>query len=556
MAMAEMFEAIDTCPAPVIARVHGAALGGGMGLCAVADLVIAESGARFGFTETKLGILPAVISPYVIAKIGESHARAVFPAGGGSMPCGRSGSAWSTRSWRAWTRWTPRSMPPSRLLRPGRRRHVPRRRSSARSADCRTDRRSGTPRASSRRSARHPRRRKAFAPSTRSAARPGRSNGTTRRSVAIAEFALERYFARWEFAAKHLLCASDLEAWPMSDLLELADPEARALWNGLRLGYTESTGHPLLRAEIAALYDTLTAEDILVFAGAEEAIFCLSYALLGPGDHAIVTWPGYQSSYEVARSVGADVTLHDLREADGWGLDVQRLISSIRPETRLIAVNAPHNPTGMLPTASEWRALTEACASAGIHLLADEVYRFLEFQDGDRVTAGADALPGLGISIGVMSKSFALAGLRIGWIATKDRDVLARCAGFKDYTTICSSAPSEILALIGLRAREAVLGRSRGIVAANLALLDPFFERWAGTFDWVRPRGGSIGFPRLTAAVGIDAFAAELVEAEGVLLAPGSIFGFPGEHFRLGFGRTDMPEALAGLERFAERRLR
>jgi aspartate/methionine/tyrosine aminotransferase len=154
-----------------------------------------------------------------------------------------------------------------------------------------------------------------------------------------------------------------------------------------------------------------------------------------------------------------------------------------------------------------------------------------------------------------MSKSFALAGLRIGWLATTDRDLLARCAAFKDYTTICSSAPSEILALIALRARDRVLARSREIVSANLVLLDAFFEAWAGTFDWVRPRGGSIGFPRLCADVPIDAFAADLVEAEGVLLLPGSAFGHPGNHFRVGFGRTDLPAALEGLARFAERTL-
>jgi aspartate/methionine/tyrosine aminotransferase len=190
-----------------------------------------------------------------------------------------------------------------------------------------------------------------------------------------------------------------------------------------------------------------------------------------------------------------------------------------------------------------------------VHLLADEVYRFLEVDEADRLPAGADALPGLGISLGVMSKSFALAGLRIGWLATTDRALLARCAAFKDYTTICSSAPSEILALIALRARDRVLARSRAIVAGNMALLDGFLERWAGTFDWVRPRGGSIGFPSLRAGTPIDGFAAELVEAEGVLLLPGSTFGHPGNHFRIGFGRVDMPEALAGLERFASRTL-
>jgi len=154
--------------------------------------------------------------------------------------------------------------------------------------------------------------------------------------------------------------------------------------------------------------------------------------------------------------------------------------------------------------------------------------------------------------LGVMSKSFALAGLRIGWLATRDRELLARCAAFKDYTTICSSAPSEILALIGLRARDRVLDRSRAIVAANLPRLDRFFADHGDRFTWVRPRGGSIGFPRLLGDEPIDDFAARLVEQEGVLLLPGSAFGHPGNHFRIGFGRTDLPAAVAGLERFLE----
>jgi aspartate/methionine/tyrosine aminotransferase len=360
----------------------------------------------------------------------------------------------------------------------------------------------------------------------------------------IAEFALERFFARWEFAVRHLLCASDVEGWRMGELVALADEETAALWENLRLGYSEAPGHPLLRAEIASLYDTLGADDVLVFAGAEEAIFCLANVLLGPGDHAVVTWPGYQSLHEVGRAAGADVTLHELREADGWALQPDRLIAALRPETRLVVVNAPHNPTGMLPTAEEWARLTRELDRRGIHLLADEVYRFLELDENDLLIAGADAFP-RGVSLGVMSKSFAMAGLRIGWLATRDRALLARCAAFKDYTTICSSVPSEILALMGLRARAVVLARSRHIVRANLAHLDRFFATYADRFAWVRPRGGSIGFPRLLDAESIDAFAARLVEAEGVLLLPGSQFGYPGNHFRIGFGREDLPAALA-----------
>jgi len=372
----------------------------------------------------------------------------------------------------------------------------------------------------------------------------------------IADFALERYFARWEFAVEHLLCASDVQAYPMRELLDLADGETRALWADLTLGYTESTGHPLLRREIAALYDGLEPDDVLVFAGAEEGIFCLVNVLLGPGDHAVVTWPGYQSLYEIARAAGANVTLHELREDAAWQLDLDGLRRQITAATKLIVVNAPHNPTGMLPDRATFDGLVAIAEESGAHLLMDEVYRFLEFSDDDRLPAGTEAAE-RGVSLGVMSKSFAMAGLRIGWLATRDRDLLARCAAFKDYTTICASAPSEILALIGLRARETVLARSAAIVATNLERLDAFFETWPDRFTWVRPRAGSVGFPRLTVpGITIDDWAAGLVAAEGVLLLPGSQFGFGGNHFRLGFGRTDLPEALERLEAYAARTLR
>ena len=370
----------------------------------------------------------------------------------------------------------------------------------------------------------------------------------------IEDFELERFFARYEFAVRYLLCASDVEGWPMADLLALADAETAELWRDLRLGYTESLGHPLLRREIASLYESVEPDEVLVFSGAEEAIFVLANVLMGPGDHAIVAWPSYQSLHEVARSTGADVTLHQLRAEDGWSLDLDRLRSELRPSTKLIVVNVPHNPTGSVPGAATFRGLVDLAADAGATLLVDEVYRFLERNAAVRLPAGVDAGPHV-TSLGVMSKSFALAGLRIGWLASHDAALLDAAARFKDYTTICASAPAEVLSLIALRARDDVLARSRRIVDANLELLDPFFERQAGRFHWVRPRGGPVGFPELLGGVPIDRFAQDLLETEGVLLAPGSIFGHPGNHFRLGFGRTDLPQALAAMEAFADRTL-
>jgi len=373
-------------------------------------------------------------------------------------------------------------------------------------------------------------------------------------AMRIEDFELERFFARYEFAVRHLLCASDVEGWAMADLLALADPETAALWHGLGLGYTEAPGHPLLRAEIATLYEGIAPDEVVVFSGAEEAIFATLNVLLGPGDHAIVVWPSYQSLYAIARAAGADVTLHELRAADGWSIDLGLLRRQVTPRTKVIVVNVPHNPTGALPDVATYRAVADIAAEAGATLLSDEVYRFLEIDPLDRLPAGAEVGPH-GVSVGVMSKSFALAGLRIGWLASHDTRLLDAAARFKDYTTICASAPAEILALIALRARDAVLARSRSIVDANLVLLDGFFARRPDQFGWVRPRGGSIGFPELRAGVPIDRFAEDLVAAEGVLLAPGSIFGHPGNHFRIGYGRTDLPAALAGLESFADRTL-
>ncbi len=375
-------------------------------------------------------------------------------------------------------------------------------------------------------------------------------------AMRIADFALERYFARWEFEARYLLCASDVEGYPMAELVGLADDETRGLWAGLALGYAESTGHPLLRSEIASLYETIAPDEVLVFAGAEEAVFCLMNVVVGPGDHAIVTWPGYQSLYEVARAAGSEVTLHELHETSGWALDLDLLRRQVTPTTRLIVVNLPHNPTGMLADRATFDGLVELANDADAYLLVDEVYRGLEVDPGDRLPTGADAAA-RGISLGVMSKSFAMPGLRIGWLATHDRELLDRVARFKDYTTICAAAPSEILAIIGLRARERVLARSRTIVARNLELLGGFLDDWADRFTWVRPRSGSIGYPRLTVpGVRIDEWSAELLEEEGVLLLPGSQLGHPGNHFRIGFGRENLPDALAHLEAFAQRTLR
>jgi aspartate/methionine/tyrosine aminotransferase len=369
----------------------------------------------------------------------------------------------------------------------------------------------------------------------------------------IEPFALERYLAKWEFAVTHLLGSSDVEGMRMDELLALADEESAALWRELRLGYTESRGHPLLRKEIAGLYQGVSGEEVLTFTGAEEAIFAVMSAELGAGDHAVVTWPAYTSLLEVARSTGAEVTPLPLVEGGGaWKLDLEGLERALRPSTKLLVLNFPHNPTGALPDRADGAAAVALARARGVRLFSDEVYRWMEHDGAERWPAGVEA-DRRAVSLGVMSKSFGLAGLRVGWIATHDQELLERVAMVKDYLTICSSAPSEVLALIALRAREELLERGRKLMEAGRRAADEFFARWPDRFRWIPPRGGTVSFPEWRGSGTVEALADALVREEGVMILPGSLFDAPGRHFRVGLARAAVPEAFERFDRFLRR---
>jgi aspartate/methionine/tyrosine aminotransferase len=368
--------------------------------------------------------------------------------------------------------------------------------------------------------------------------------------VRLPPFALERFFAQHEFSVEVNACASDVEAPSMAEVISWGSQATQQAWADLRLGYTEAPGHPRLREAIAGLYDdAVTPDDVLVFAGAEEAIFAFANTELEAGDHVVVVWPSYQSLHEVARAAGAEVTLLELRHEDGWALDVEALRAALRPgRTKAVVVNTPHNPTGAHLDRATWDAVCGLCEEAGARLFSDEVYRWGEHDPADRLPSASESRREF-LALGVMSKTFALPGLRIGWVACRDRALLDRLAAFKDYTTICCSAPSELLAIAALEAIDAVLARTRDIVDPNLQRLDAFFAEHDDAFEWVRPRGAPIAFPRVIAPGGVARFAEFLLAEQGTLVLPGSLYGHEGEHFRLGFGRTNLPEALERMER-------
>lgn len=368
----------------------------------------------------------------------------------------------------------------------------------------------------------------------------------------IAPFQLERFFARHEFSSRYLLSSSDCEALSLTELLTMADGETKALWHDLKLGYTESWGHPLLRAEIAAVYQGIDQQDVLTLVP-EEGIFLLMHALLKPGDHVVSTFPAYQSLYEVARSIGCQLSTWQPDEERGWRFSVEQLADLIKPNTRLVVVNFPHNPTGYVPARTDFLAVIELVKDRRVYLLSDEMYRFLDVEPGVTLPAACE-LYERAFSLFGLSKSFGLPGLRMGWLVSQDEESLNRISQLKDYTTICSSAPAEILALTALRNRDQIITQQVERVRRNVNLLEEFFDQYQHLFSWQKPIGGSVCFPRMHAVEDTYVFCEQLIAETGILLAPSRVFQYGDQHVRIGYGRENLPQVLEYFSDYLDQR--
>lgn len=363
------------------------------------------------------------------------------------------------------------------------------------------------------------------------------------------DFRLERYFARYEFKAKYMLSASDCESLKMNELLGMADPECLDLWNNLKLGYTETKGHPLLRNEISNLYKKVKPDDICVLIP-EEGIFIALNVILDPGDHVIVMDPAYQSLLEIPASIGCEITRWPVQlKKNKWFPDTGFLQKAVKRNTKLIIINFPHNPTGFIPDADDFKVIIETAVNNNIYLFSDEMYRHLELSKSHLYESVTDLYEN-GIVLSGLSKSFGLPGLRTGWIATRNKELLGRIERFKDYTTICNSAVSEILGIIALRNKDQIISNNLDLIRKNLRIAHELFRDHNDLLTWIEPKGGSVAFPMLNNKIPAEEFCAKLVEQKSVLLLPASIFGYPGNHFRIGLGRKNFREALENFESF------
>lgn len=380
-------------------------------------------------------------------------------------------------------------------------------------------------------------------------------------------FELEVFFSEWEFTAKHHMTASDMESMAVSDLLNMASAQDRAAFDDLWLGYTETWGAPDLRAQIAATYAQMKAENILCLAGAGEGLYAVARVLLEADDHVIVPLPNYQSAETVPLSICA-VSGVPLRRAahwpsntggaePEWSLDLDEIKAAIRPNTKLISLNFPHNPTGMLMPRADLDALIALCRERGIYILSDEVYRGVELDMTRQMPQIADVYE-RGISLNVMSKAYGLPGLRVGWIASPDRDLLQKVERYKHFLSICNSGPSERLSLIALKAQDQLFARNRALVLENHKLLAALFDDFPGLVEYRAPMGGCVAFPKFTGPGGGEAFCTDLREKSGIIVLPSSIYAsevgdVPAEHFRIGIGRDRVvKDGIAALRQHFE----
>jgi aspartate/methionine/tyrosine aminotransferase len=365
----------------------------------------------------------------------------------------------------------------------------------------------------------------------------------------INDFRLERYFAAFEFNVKYMLSASDCESLEVKDLLGMADNESLDLWNNLKLGYTETKGHPVLRNEISDLYNDIGPENICVLVP-EEGIFIVLNVILNSGDHVIVMDPAYQSLLEIPSAIGCEVTKWPIQlKNNKWFLDPGFLQNAIKKNTKLIIINFPHNPTGFIPDADDFNAIIETSVKNNIYLFSDEMYRHLELSKSHIYDSVADIYEN-GISLSGLSKSFGLPGLRTGWIAARNKELLGKIEKFKDYTTICNSAVSEILGIIALRKKDDIIATNLNLIIENIHIARDLFRSQSDLLTWIEPEGSSVAFPLMDKRFSVEEFCKKLVDQKSVLMLPASIFNYPGNHFRIGLGRKNFNEAIKVFETF------
>ncbi len=366
----------------------------------------------------------------------------------------------------------------------------------------------------------------------------------------IEPFGVELWMNEWETRCDWNLAETCVQSLTVAQLLQLAGKNHSDLSDLLpmKMTYGAIEGSERLRQAIAGLYDSQGAANVVVTHGTIGANMLVHKTLVSRGDHVVAVVPTYQQHYSIPASIGARVEPLRLSEENHWLPDLTALRAMVTPETRLIALNNPNNPTGALIDRALMTQIVEIAREADAWILCDEVYRGTD-QTGDGLSASIADLYEKGISTASMSKAFSLAGLRLGWVVAPEAlldDILIH----RDYDTISVGMIDDHFAALALENKASILARSHAITRGNLAILDDWVAQ-EPRIDWVRPRSGTTALLRYDMAMPSRAVCVDLLQSTGVLLTPGSALDMEG-YLRIGYANSPeiLREGLARLSGF------
>ncbi|KAI6434282.1 hypothetical protein MCOR22_009514 [Pyricularia oryzae] len=398
--------------------------------------------------------------------------------------------------------------------------------------------------------------------------------------VRIEPFHVEQWMDKYE-TKQNVLNVSEtcVSSQSIDDLLELSNGKSSicsVFSTSRKLTYGAILGSESLRSSVAGLYSTeagtrLSPENVLITPGAIFANFLLYYTLIGPGDHIVCVYPTYQQLYSVPQSLGAEVSLWRLSKENSYVPNMEELTGLVKTNTKMIVVNNPNNPTGAPIPRGTLEEIVQFARRRNIIVFSDEVYRPLFHSLQKHVDQPPSILSmnyDKAIATGSMSKAWSLAGVRVGWVACRDRSIIETMATTRDYTTISVSQLDDQLASFALSdpVRPALLDRNMKLAHRNLCLLEDFVKTHDKICSWVKPQAGTTAFIQLSKQgkpVDDEKFCIDAINTINVMLVPGSkCFGngvdgdFKG-YIRLGYAcETDvLKEALKRLGGYIEQNL-
>ncbi|MCC3144323.1 aminotransferase [Halanaerobium sp. Z-7514] len=363
----------------------------------------------------------------------------------------------------------------------------------------------------------------------------------------IAAFGVEEWMNEYEKGAKYNIAETCVESLTVEELLNLSDNPEKKLEEikKIRLDYGDIKGSKAFKKGVCSLYKSLAPQNILPSHGASGANFLVMYSLVEADDRVVSVHPTYQQLYSIPESFGAEVKKLELKYEDNYAIDLAKLRQLVNQNTKLIAINNPNNPSGVVMGEETLKAIVEIAREVDAYVLADEVYRGLN--KAKKIPAVAD-LYEKGISVGSMSKIFSLAGLRMGWLAAAE-EIIDNCQLHRDYTTISNGKIDDFLSVIALENRDKIFKRNSNKLEDQLEILDQWVKSEA-LVEYVKPNGGTTAFLNYKIDLASEKFSKKLYDEKGVLTVPGSAFGREG-FIRVGFA-GNKKELLKGLQLLKE----